>query len=75
MKAELVVINNNFITLGQFLKFTRIVSSGGQVRPFLSLNRVAVNHADEQRRGKKLYNNDVVSVSNKQFVIKVKGSE
>ncbi|MDR0740042.1 MAG: S4 domain-containing protein YaaA [Mycoplasmataceae bacterium] len=74
MKAQEVIINNDFITLGQFLKFAKIVVSGGQIRSFLLSNHVLVNQANEQRRGKKLYNNDVVDVSNKQFVIKTKGN-
>ncbi|MDR1234457.1 MAG: RNA-binding S4 domain-containing protein [Mycoplasmataceae bacterium] len=74
MKATFITINDNHITLGQFLKLSKVITNGGQARYFLSTNNVLVNELQEQRRGKKLYNGDIVTITNKQFVIQTKGN-
>ena len=38
-----IKIDSEFITLGQFLKFADLVSSGGEVRAFLAENEISVN--------------------------------
>jgi S4 domain protein YaaA len=68
------IINNNFITLGQFLKLSKNINSGGQARSFLVNNPVLVNGNIEQRRGKKLYNSDSITVFDKQYIIETKGN-
>lgn len=67
-----ITINNDFITLGQFLKLTKIIINGGQARFFLSSHNVLVNNILETRRGRKLRNGDEVNVIDKQFVIQNK---
>ncbi len=67
---ESVKINSEFITLQQLLKLKNIISSGGEAKYFLSSNAVLVNGELEQRRGKKLYPNDIVKIETKEFVIK-----
>ena len=67
---ESVKINSEFITLQQLLKLKNIISSGGEAKYFLSINEVLVNGELEQRRGKKLYPNDIIKVVNKEFIIK-----
>lgn len=57
-----ISINTEFITLGQFLKHANIVSSGGMVKPFLAENKISVNDVEENRRGKKLYPGDKVTI-------------
>ncbi len=57
-----VVIERTPITLGQFLKFADIVSSGGEAKRFLSEGRVLVDGEPESRRGRKLEIGAVVSV-------------
>ena len=53
--SEKVRINEDYITLGQFLKFTSIISNGSHAKFFLSENEVYVNGELENRRGRKLY--------------------
>lgn len=57
---ENIEINTEFITLGQFIKLTNILESGGMVKAFLQDEGVFVNGELEHRRGRKLYPNDVV---------------
>lgn len=64
-----VSITTEYITLGQFLKLTRIISNGGDAKIFLMTTSVYVNDMLEQRRGRKLRVNDVVKVNGKEFVI------
>ncbi|WP_283679603.1 S4 domain-containing protein YaaA [Lentilactobacillus sp. Marseille-Q4993] len=61
MKKE-IVIDGPYITLGQMLKEESIISSGGQAKWFLKETAVEVNNEPEDRRGKKLYDGDTVSV-------------
>lgn len=59
---EYVPINGEYITLGQLLKLTDCISTGGQAKPFLQQVKVKVNGEMENRRGRKLYDGDVVEV-------------
>ncbi|MDW0111256.1 S4 domain-containing protein YaaA [Sporosarcina aquimarina] len=52
--------NTEYVTLGQLLKMTNAISSGGMAKWFLSENIVYVNGEAEQRRGRKLYDGDVI---------------
>ena len=58
-----------FITLGVLLKITGIIDTGGQAKYFLNENVVLVNGEEENRRGRKLYHNDVIVINNQTFVI------
>lgn len=62
-------ITTEYITLQQLLKIENIISSGGEAKYFLSSNEVFVNGELENRRGRKLYPNDVIKVSGKEFKI------
>lgn len=57
-----IEISTEYITLGQFLKFADIVSSGGMVKPALQELTIYVNDILEARRGKKLYPGDKILV-------------
>lgn len=57
-----VKINTEYITLAQFLKYESILSSGGIVKLFLSEYQVLVNGEVDQRKGRKLYPNDIVEI-------------
>ena len=61
MRSE-VFIETEFITLGKFLKFENIIESGGSVKYFLEEVPVLVNGEQDNRRGRKLYPNDVVTI-------------
>ena len=66
---ENLKIKTEYITLQQLLKIEDIISSGGEAKYFLSNNEVYVNGELENRRGRKLYPNDIVKVSGKEFKI------
>ncbi len=66
---KLVKINTEYITLQQLLKMENIISSGGEAKFFLADNIVLVNDETENRRGRKLYPNDIVVIGEKEFVI------
>ena len=56
-------IETEFITLGQLLKMTDTISSGGMAKWFLSEHEVFVNGEAENRRGRKLRPEDTVTIS------------
>jgi len=55
-------IETEYITLGQLLKMTDTINSGGMAKWFLSEHEVFVNGEAENRRGKKLRPEDTVSI-------------
>ena len=64
-----ITITTEYITLGQFLKLARIIQSGGDAKIFLLTTQVFVNGSLETRRGRKLRNDDKVSVGNSTYKI------
>ena len=64
-----VTITTEYITLGQFLKFSNIISNGGDTKIFLLTTSVYVNGELEQRRGRKLRPSDIVKVSGQEYQI------
>ncbi len=59
---EKIKIETEYITLGQFIKFANITSSGGMVKAILDEYKIYVNDILESRRGKKLYPGDKVLI-------------
>lgn len=59
---QTVKIDTEFITLGQFLKMTDIIQSGGMAKWFLQEYEVFVNGEIETRRGRKLRNDDTIEI-------------
>lgn len=57
-----VNIHTDYITLGQLLKKENIVDSGGMVKAFLEIEIIKVNKVLENRRGKKLYHDDLIEI-------------
>lgn len=57
-----IAISTEYITLGQFLKLADCIDTGGQAKPFLAETKVYVNGELENKRGKKLYDNDIIAV-------------
>ncbi len=55
-------IETEFITLGQLLKMTDTIGSGGMAKWFLSEHEVFVNGEAEDRRGRKLRPEDTVNI-------------
>lgn len=64
-----IAIVGEYITLGQFLKFARIVEEGGMAKSYLASHNVLVNQEKENRRGRKLRPGDVVSLEEAAFKI------
>lgn len=62
-------IKGTYITLGQLLKATGLIGSGGEAKFFLLDNAVFLNGERRTERGKKIYPGDVVSVLDQTFVI------
>ena len=60
---EKVKIDREFITLGQLLKITDMVQSGGHAKIFILEVAIRVNGENEQRRGRKLYDQDLVEIT------------
>lgn len=62
MLLEEIRFDTEYITLGQLLKMTDAIDSGGMAKWFLSEHTVYVNGEVDQRRGRKLRNKDVVNI-------------
>lgn len=62
-------IKGEYIKLEQLLKIANIVSSGGEAKYFLLNNKVLINGEVDQRRGRKLYKNDEVTILNETYII------
>ena len=60
-----------FIKLDQFLKVTDTVQSGGQAKVLIRSGEVSVNGEMELRRGRKLYDRDVVTVDDVSFTVEI----
>jgi ribosome-associated protein len=57
-----VKIDTEFITLGQMLKITDCISSGGHAKFFVNETEIFINDQLENRRGRKLYPGDSIRV-------------
>ncbi|GIO39259.1 MULTISPECIES: S4 domain-containing protein YaaA [Paenibacillus] len=57
-----VQISSEYIKLDQFLKLADCISTGGMAKALIQDGAVKVNGEAELRRGRKLYNGDVVEV-------------
>ena len=61
---EKLQIHTEYITLQAVLKLNNIIGSGGEIKHFLSTQKVFVNQELETRRGRKLYPGDIVQFGN-----------
>ena len=57
-------LHADHVTLGQLLKLTGIIASGGEAKFYLAGSPVLVNGLPEQRRGRKLRTGDLVEAPN-----------
>lgn len=64
-----VPISDDQIRLGQFLKLAGAVEVGSQVKELLAEQVVLVNGKPEDRRGRQLVRDDVVTVRDEQFLV------
>lgn len=61
MKKTLI-LETDYMTLGQFLKEINVISSGGQAKWYLADTSVFVDGELENRRGRKLYPGMMIEV-------------
>ena len=66
---EKICIYTEYITLGQLLKITDTISSGGEAKIFLSNNYAIINGEKDNRRGRKLYKGYHIIINNKEYII------
>ena len=64
-----IKLNKEFITLGQLLKVTDFISSGGEAKFMVNELNIFVNGERENRRGRKLFSGDVVIIEGKKFEV------
>lgn len=64
-----ILIQSEYITLGQFLKFSGIISSGAMAKEYLIDNSILVNGELENRRGRKLYEGYSIEVNKEKYLI------
>jgi len=57
-----IEISTEIITLGQFLKLADVIQSGGMAKWFLQEYEVKVNGELDDRRGRKLRDQDIVEI-------------
>lgn len=57
-----IVIETEYIVLGQFLKLAEVIQTGGMAKWFLSEHEVYVNGEIDQRRGRKLRVGDKIEI-------------
>lgn len=67
-------IESDYITLGQFLKFANVIDNGGEAKFFIAENSILVNGENCKMRGKKLRENDKITINNSLFFEIVKWS-
>ena len=71
-KIEEIVINTEFIKLDQLLKWANFTGSGVEAKIFIQNGEVKVNDAVETRRGKKIYDGDVVEFAGEKVAVRTK---
>ncbi|AOM81404.1 S4 domain-containing protein YaaA [Salisediminibacterium beveridgei] len=68
---ERITITTEYMTLGQMLKETAMISSGGEAKWFLNDIPVFINDENERetRRGRKLYPGDQILVDSQSTIL------
>ena len=69
-KTTEIIINTEYITLGQFLKLADIIQSGGEAKSFLAQNKVEIDGISDNRRGRKLRGGEIVEILGQRYEIK-----
>lgn len=67
---EIIEIKTEFIKLDQLLKWANLVGSGSEAKMFILNGGVKVNGEIELRRGKKIYEGDIVEFNNEKITVK-----
>lgn len=64
-----ITIKDDYIKLGQALKLAGLVGSGVEAKMLIQDGLVMVNNEVEQRRGRKLYPDDIFSLDGKEVKV------
>ena len=66
---EEIRIRDEFLKLGQLLKLADLVQDGGEAKYVITDGLVKVNGEMDDRRGRKVYEGDVVSYDGKEIKV------
>ncbi|MFV0528393.1 MAG: RNA-binding S4 domain-containing protein [Lachnospiraceae bacterium] len=69
MEEKVIVLRDEFIKLGQALKASGMAGDGVEAKIVITEGLVKVNHQVENRRGRKLYADDIVEYA--ETIIKI----
>ena len=75
MDERVIEITTEYVTLGQVLKITDIIQSGGMAKWYLSEYFVYVNDEEELRRGRKLREGDVIEFPHEEVKVFIKNRD
>ena len=64
-----IKINSEYITLGQLLKMTDFIQSGGEAKFAVKELHITVNGEMEDRRGRKLRSGDGIIIEDQEFTL------
>ena len=65
-----IFIKTDYIKLGQLLKYLGLISNGSESKFFLFNNEVLVNNEPENRRGRKIYNDYLITINTTTYIVK-----
>ncbi len=65
-----IKLESPYITLGQLLKIADFISSGGEAKFAVKELDISVNGEKEDRRGRKLYPNDLIVIEGTEITLK-----
>ena len=71
-ELEESAINTEFIKLDQLLKWANLTGSGVEAKIFIQNGEVKVNDVVETRRGKKIYDGDIVEFAGEKITVRKK---
>lgn len=71
-EIEEIAINTEFIKLDQLLKWANLTGSGVEAKIFIQNGEVKVNGVVETRRGKKIYDGDIVEFAGEKITVRKK---
>ena len=66
---EIIKLREEYIKLGQALKAAGLVSNGVEAKIYIQDGKVKVNGEVDTRRGRKLFENDIVEFNNETIKI------
>jgi ribosome-associated protein len=65
----MIKLTSPYITLGQLLKLTDWISSGGEAKSAVKTLKIRINGEPDDRRGRKIYPGDTVVIEDKTYSI------